>query len=118
MLCLGLAGVGVGISPKPSPSPKPSSASPACKCPFAGSPACGSDGHTYPSPCEALCAGATLLALAPCEAKALAAQLARNKDRSCNEAFSDPVCGTSERKTYGSICRAHLAGEMLRLGHA
>jgi hypothetical protein len=54
-----------------------------------------------------------LLALAPCEAKALAAQLAQKKDRTCNEAFSDPVCGTSERKTYGSICRAHLAGKWL-----
>ncbi len=121
-------------SPPYDPTPTDVAAEPVeCVCDDIEAPVCGVDGGTYPSDCEAGCAGVQVEHAGPCEGEEEPPSAGCESDDECaaNEFCDtgvtcggpgkctaqpdvctrqyDPVCGC-DGETYSSSCVAHASG--------
>lgn len=119
------------FSPPFDPTPKDLAPAPQdCGCAQLDAPVCGVDGGTYPSDCEASCAGVPVDHAGPCagdEPAPCSAGASCGADEFCDVGAScggiggcatvpdgcarkyDPVCGC-DGETYANPCLAHVAG--------
>ena len=118
-------------SPPADPTPDDVSAAPeqSCACnAFDGEPVCGIDGGTYPSACEADCAGVDIQSDGPCADEACTSDAECGPTQFCDTGLScgagpgtcearpdfcyrklSPVCGC-DGQTYDNPCSAHAMG--------